>query len=484
MKSTLTPPRATNPRRLAVQAGTRDKPVPTHERPDLPAVAAPPPRATNPRRLAAEAVTRVTRDGLALSLDDSRLAGLDPRDRGLALEIAAGTLRHLNLLDAILDSCMPRPLAKGRHFLRAVLRTALYQARFLRVPARAAIHEAVELVKDSPDRPKAGFVNALLRTATNVEPATILDRQTDPVDRLALEHAHPPWLTRRWWHSLGEEATRARLLANNTPPPLVLRVNRLKSDRNALLAALGTRGAPHPFAPDGMIVTPSGPVEALPGYREGWFAVQDAAAQWPARLLGPQPGEEILDLCAAPGGKTAQLADLTGNQARIHAVDNSPSRLKTLTENLTRLGIQQVTITAGDATQPDLLAGETFDKILADLPCTGTGVIRRHPEIKWRRQEEDPRRMAAIQQTILENCAHRLRPGGLLVYAVCSLEPEEGAERIREFLSTHPHWHRLPITPLEHPALPPAAITPDGDLRFEPARDVMDGFFIARLKRD
>ncbi|MBF0212453.1 MAG: 16S rRNA (cytosine(967)-C(5))-methyltransferase RsmB [Magnetococcales bacterium] len=446
-----------------------------------PASASSPSREFSARRLAAEAVARVSRDGLALSLDDPRSITLDPRERGLTLEIAAGTLRHRMLLDALLDSRMDRPLAKGRHFLRAVLQTALYQCLFLRIPSRAAIHQAVELVKASPDQARAGFVNALLRATATLDPQSLLARVSDPVERLALEYSHPLWMTRRWWNRLGAEATRARLEANNQSPPLVLRVNTLKIDRHTLLEALGARGQPHPHAPDGVIVEASGSIESLPGYGEGWFAVQDGAAQWPARLLDPQPGERILDLCAAPGGKTTQLVALSGGQAQVWAVDNSASRLKRLHESLQRLGIGPVTVIEGDAADPELLSGERFHKILADLPCTGTGVIRRHPEIKWRRQESDPGQMAEIQRNILENCASRLLPGGRLVLAVCSLEPEEGSEQIERFLEHHPQWRREAITGAEGV---PEAITPQGDLCFEPARQGMDGFFIARLRKD
>ncbi|MBF0125710.1 MAG: 16S rRNA (cytosine(967)-C(5))-methyltransferase RsmB [Magnetococcales bacterium] len=430
----------------------------------------------NPRRIAVEAVVRVMRDGLALELNEAHLSVLEARDRALAMEIATGTLRHLSLLDALLSACMERPLPKGRHFLWGVLRTALYQARWLRIPARAAIHEAVELVKASPDRPRAGFVNALLRRAALLEPETILAGIGDGIARLAVETAHPEWLVRRWVDTVGLERTRQRLEAGNRPASLVLRANGLVMDQARLLAAVGGEAV----GPEGVRVE-SGSVEALPGYREGWFAVQDGAAQWVARLLRPQPGEALLDVCAAPGGKTAHLAALAQGQAAILAVDRSTTRLRRLQETMTRLGVPGVEVLAGDATDPELLSGRLFDKALADVPCTGTGVIRRHPDIKWRRTADDPVRMAALQQRILTATALRVRPGGVLVYAVCSLEPEEGEEQIGHFLASHPHWVRQPIT-LEE-GVPQGTITPDGDFHTEPGREGMDGFFVSRLKR-
>lgn len=435
------------------------------------------------RRLAALAVQRVCRDGLALRLDESQLSQLPPRDRHFALEIAAGTLRNLSLLDAILNLCLTRPLAANKHLTRAVLRTALYQIHFLRVPPHAAIDEAVTLIKTSPDRPLAGFTNAVLRAATQVDPKAIPTSRTDPLNQLAIEFSHPTWLVSRWLANAGETTTRARLAANQHPGPLTLRVNTLTTDRQSLLAALGAHGRPHPHAPEGVIVTEPPAIEALPGYAQGWFLVQDGAAQWPARLLDPRPDEAILDLCAAPGGKTAHLAALTQNRARICAVDEHAGRLRTLRENLTRLGVDGVEIVTGDAAETTLLEGRRFHKILADLPCSATGVIRRHPEIRWRRQAGDPTAMAETQKRILEACAARLLPGGLLVYAVCSLEPEEGSEQIEAFLTRHPDWQRVPIPP-DTPDLPASALTPEGDLRFEPALHDMDGFFIARLRRE
>ncbi|MBF0263249.1 MAG: 16S rRNA (cytosine(967)-C(5))-methyltransferase RsmB [Magnetococcales bacterium] len=445
----------------------------------------PPSRHAQPntaRRLAALAVQRVCRDGLALRLDEPQLNQLPPRDRHFALEIAAGTLRHLSLLDAILNRCLTRPLASNKHLTRAVLRTALYQIHFLRVPPHAAIDEAVTLIKSSPDRALAGFANAVLRAATKVDPTATLDALTDPVTRLAVEFSHPLWLVTRWLKTVGESTTRARLAANQHPGPRMLRVNTLATDREAMLAALGEQGRPHPHAPDGVIVDEAPAIEALPGYGQGWFLVQDGAAQWPARLLDPGPDEAILDLCAAPGGKTAHLAALTQNRARICAVDNHAGRLRILRENLTRLGIEGVEIVTGDAAETTLLEGRHFHKILADLPCSASGVIRRHPEIRWRRHSGDPARMAETQKSILEACAGRLLPGGVLVYAVCSLEPEEGIDQIQAFLARHPDWRRAPIAP-DTPHLPVSALTPEGDLRFEPALHDLDGFFIARLRR-
>ncbi|MBF0294283.1 MAG: 16S rRNA (cytosine(967)-C(5))-methyltransferase RsmB [Magnetococcales bacterium] len=429
----------------------------------------------NPRRIAIEAVMRVMRDGLALEADAGRFAQLTGRDRALAMEIAAGTLRYFAIIDGVLRACMPRPLARGRHFLWAVLCTALYQARWMRIPVHAAVHEAVELVKNSPDRPKAGFVNAVLRQAVLVDPTGLWSGLADPAARLALELSYPEWLARRWVARIGEARTRARMEAGNREADLTLRVNTLVADRKVFIDL--TKG--HPFGRDGVVVDSPGPIDEIAGYREGWFAVQDGAAQWAGRLLGPTAGEDILDLCAAPGGKTTHLAALAGGQARIYAVDRSEWRLRRLRENLERLRVPGVEVVVGDAVADDYLPGMTFDRVLVDAPCTGSGVIRRHPDIKWRRCAEDPARMAATQSRILEAAARRVRPGGVLVYAVCSLEPEEGEEQIAAFLAAHPDWRRQPVTVAE--GVPASVITAEKDFFTEPGWEGMDGFFISRL---
>lgn len=436
----------------------------------------------NARRIAIDAIIRVIRDNLALELNPTHLATLPTRDRALAFEIATGTIRFLSLLDGILASCMERPPAKGRHFLWTVMRTALYQARWMRIPGRAAIHEAVEMIKTSPDQPRAGFVNALLRNAINVEPEVFLATITNPVSRLALAHAHPEWLVRRWWKQAGPSKTQQRLIAGNILAPLVLRANGLLTTPAELLASFGEHAVGCPQAPEGVMVSLSGNIETLPGYQAGLFAVQDGAAQWAARFVDPLPGEDILDVCAAPGGKTAHLAALAKGEARIWAVDRSAVRLQRLQETLIRLRIPNVEVITGDATDVNLLSGQTFHKVLADVPCTGTGVIRRHPDIKWRRTMVDPMKMAEAQQRILEVSAQRVVVGGLLVYAVCSLEPEESEEQIRLFLLNHPHWKRKPIDAQAY-NLSPEVINAEGDFRTEPGWNNMDGFYIARLQR-
>ncbi|MBF0162252.1 MAG: 16S rRNA (cytosine(967)-C(5))-methyltransferase RsmB [Magnetococcales bacterium] len=431
----------------------------------------------SPRLLAVQAVMGVLRDATALELPPAAGA-LAPRDRAMALEIAAGTVRHLATLDHLLTACMERPLEQKHRFLWAVLRTALYQALYMRVPERAAVYEAVALLKESREANRAGFANAVLRSALRLDQTALLAQIADPVRRLAVSFSFPEWLVRRWWERLGEAATRERLAASNQVAPLTLRTNTLATQPETLRAALGERATPCRLAPEGIwLQEMTGPVEKIPGYGNGWFAVQDQAAQLVSHFLAPQAGERVLDACAAPGGKTTHLAALAGDALTLTAVEQDAERIPRLHQNLHRLRVQQVEVLQGDAGDPALLGERSFDRALLDVPCTGTGVLRRHPEIKWRRSADDVARMARIQARLLTGVAARVVVGGWLVYATCSLEPEENQEQIEAFLQQHPGWCRRPITMAGVP------VTPQGDFHSEPGEQGMDGFYAARLQR-
>lgn len=412
-------------------------------------------------------------------LDVELTEDFEPRDRALCHEIATGTIRHRRWLDHLLTRCMARPLPARLVLPWALLRTALYQAHFLRVPARAAVNEAVELIKGGRDAGLAGFANAVLRKAAALDGEQVLAELTDPLERLAIQHSYPSWLVGRWAARLNDhEALATRLAAGNRQPPLTVRVNTLVTSRAAWLAQLGEgRGSPCRLAPDGVEVQAGLGVEALPGYREGAFAVQDEAAQLISLLLAPQPGERLLDACAAPGGKTAHLAALSNNQAPLLALEKRPERLTTLRVNLARLRVTAAEVRMADAGVAESVAGHLFQAVLVDAPCSGTGVIRRHPDIKWRRQPPDLAELANEQGRLLENLSTATTPGSRLVYATCSLEPEENQAQVEQFLHRHPDWQRAGL-----PAwLPGDLRTNQGDFHSEPSG--MDGFYAAVLKR-
>lgn len=419
------------------------------------------------RGLAARLLARVERGGFADRLLEAALPTVaDPRDRAFLTELVYGTLRWQGRLDHVLSAFAKRPLRTLHPEVRAALRLAAYQVLFLdRVPAHAAVDEAVAHVKRVVPA-AAGFANALLRRVAVEGRAVPLPE--DPTLRLAVETSHPTWLVERVVREHGAAEARRRLLAETAPAPLVLRA---REDPDALIARLAEAGVAARrgrMAPRAVVIEagglPPGGVAALPGFAEGAFAVQDEASQLVAYLLAPEPGARVLDPCAAPGGKTAHLADLVGPAGRVLALDADAARLGRVRETVARLGLgDRVTVAVHDATRP--VAGGPFDAVLVDAPCSGLGVVRRNPDILWRRRPEEIPALAEGQRRILDAVAGAVAPGGRLVYAVCTTTVEEGPGVVEGFLAAHPEFvaeTRL----VTHPA--------DGGL---------DGFFAQRMRR-
>lgn len=410
---------------------------------------------------------------------------LSRRDRALVFALTFGVQRWRGRLDWIADHFASRPLSGSDPRVRNILRLALCQLLILsRIPASAAVHTAVGLAKaEAPWA--AGFVNAVLRRALDPDGRVRLPPlPDDPVAALAVETAFPRWLAARWVEQDAMTVARTRCEAANRIPPLTLRAH--GADRDALdsaLAAAGIHAVPTPLAPAGrMLDQMRGPVETLPGYPEGRFQVQDEAAQLVGLLAAPAPGMQILDACAGRGGKTGHLADLCADRAAILATDSNANRLADLASEMRRLAITGVTARQMDWLSAGSDAPDGFDLILLDAPCSGLGVLRRNPDAKWRRQPEDLTRHARRQGRLLRRLAGRLRPGGTLVYAVCSTEPEETTAVVDAFLDRRSDYAVAP-PPEGFPAGARRRVRPDGTLVTDPARDDMDGFFMVRLER-
>jgi 16S rRNA (cytosine967-C5)-methyltransferase len=434
-----------------------------------------PPRGERVRGAAARILARVERGGFADRLLEAALAPYpDPRDRALLTELVYGAIRHQARLDHALGRFASRPLADLDPEVRAALRVAAYQLLALdRVPAHAAVSEAVDDVTRRVPR-AAGFANALLRrVAAEGRAVPPPDPAADPVAHLAVATSHPAWLVERELAAFGFEEARRRLAADLAPAPTVLRA-RPPGARDSLLARLraaGVAARPGAVGPDAVLIDPGGlppgGVTALPGFGDGAFAVQDEASQLVARLLDPPPGARLLDACAAPGGKTGHLADLVGPAGRVTALDLDEARLSLLRETVGRLGVvDRVEIARHDATGPPpaRLAGP-YDGVLVDAPCSGLGVLRRNPDILWRRRPEDIPALAARQRAILDAVAPAVRPGGRLVYAVCTTTREEGPDVAAGFLAGHPDFEA------------------DQRLVTHPADGGLDGFFAQRFRR-
>ena len=396
------------------------------------------------RARAAQVVGQVLGEGrslttaLALALEHA-----PERERGLLQELCYGVCRWQPRLQVWLDQLLQRPLDPRESTVQALLLIGLYQLEQLRIPAHAAVAETVTAARELHKPWAAGLVNAILRSflRRRAELAALID--TDPQVRTA----HPCWLLERLQQDWPADWP-ALVAANNARPPFTLRINRLHLDREAYRARLTAAGrAVEPAVGAATALTLAEPVEpaALPGFAEGWVSVQDAAAQWAAPLLAVQPGLRVLDACAAPGGKTGHLLECAPD-LQLTALDQDPARLERVRDNLNRLRLAARLI-AGDAQRPaNWWDGVPYDRILLDAPCSATGVIRRHPDIKLLRRETDIAALANRQQALLTVLWPLLRPGGCLLYATCSVLDQENAQVIAQFLSTRPDAKEQPVT--------------------------------------
>ena len=442
---------------------------------------------STPRRIAVEILNRIEENGAyAEPLLDAALSGAElanPADRGLLTELVYGTLRMRGRLDWIIGQLYRGRCAALETTVRNILRTGLYQLLFTdRIPPFAAVNEAVGLARDLAPA-ASGLVNAILRSSLRKGEAIAWpDMAKNPEKAIAVLHSHPPWLVRRLLASYGVEETIAICRTNNTIPPLALRVNSLKASRERAIAVLAQEGITAEetvFSPDGIILTsPAAALRKSACYREGLIRIQDEASQLISRLVAPESGERLLDLCAGSGGKTLHLAALMGNGGSITAVDLQSERLRMLREEAERLGVMIVETRRGDAAVPIESFRETFDRVLLDAPCSGLGTLRRNPEIRWRIAPADLNRCMELQNLLLASAAEYVRPGGRLVYSVCTVTPEENEMVIGKFLKNRSDF--ILISPS---ALPPALVDAKGFFRSAPHLHGTDGFFGAVLVR-
>lgn len=427
------------------------------------------------RAAAARAVARVLQGGSLNDLLPPILAGIsETNDRALAQELVYGSLRFAPRLEFMLAGLLERPVRKREPRVHALLMIGLYQLFHTRVPPHAAVAETVEAARLLKKPWAVALTNAVLRRAQRESEDLVARADAHPVGR----SAHPDWLLeqlQRDWPADWE----AIVAANNARPPMTLRVNRRRQDREAYLAELqgdGKDGEAHSIAPDAIELAAPVDVGTLPGFGEGRVSVQDAAAQLAADLLDPRPGDRVLDACAAPGGKTAHLLERCPEIAQLVAVDRDAERLDRIAENLARLNLA-ATLVHGDAARPESWwQGEPFDRILVDAPCSATGVIRRHPDIKLLRRQRDIAALAGLQARILDQLWPLLAPGGRLVYATCSVLAAENAAQVAAFVRRHPDALPLPLAVSW-------GRTAGFGRQILPGEAGMDGFFYAALTR-
>lgn len=409
---------------------------------------------------------------------DRRVRELDARDRRWTQELVYGTLRRRGVLDAILTERVRGGLARLDADLTDILRLGIYQLLHMgSVPPYAAIAQSVELAKRRHGIGASKLANAVLRRVDRErgdDAFTALPLPPDPVEALALAGSHPQWLVARWAARWGlEEATRLVEL-NNTEAPLCIRPYGIVHEQlEAMLEEAGVHVDDAPFVLDGLCITSHPALADLGAFRQGLFFVQDPAATLVTQYASVPEGATVIDLCAAPGGKSLELSRVA---SLVIACDRSPARLERMRQNVERLDARNVVLVATDARETAL---SPVDAVLVDAPCTGTGTFRRHPDARWRLKASDLAVSAAAQRAILQSAASLVRPGGLMIYSTCSLEAEENERQVEAFLAAHPEWTLDP---------PPGGTVADavldgGMLRVLPQRHGVDGAFAARLRR-
>jgi len=424
-------------------------------------------------------------------LDDMAplIHGLSRRDRALFNHLVFGVLRWRLRLDAVIDTHANRPLNRITPTILNIIRIGLYQIQFMdRIPASAAVNTAVALAKNRSSVRAAGFVNALLRNALrNPQRYRAPDAKSSPVAHMAAMKSFPRWLVSRWIQRYGIDAAGSLCDAMNAIPPITIRCNLLKNSVSELFDTLKPQVERIVLSDDIPCALsldhPQTPISQMPAFVDGRFAVQDGAAQMVSMLLAPQPGEMVLDACAGLGGKTTHLAQIMHNQGAVVALDHVAAKLARLEAESQRLGATIVSTRCADIDRADMVAAlPRFHRILLDAPCTGLGVLRRNPDAKWSSQKKDIARYARRQLRFLERLAPLLKKNGVLVFSVCSMEPEENEQVVFRFLKNHPAFvidkHRS-----EAADCVKECMDRDGFFRTAPHIHNMDGFFAARLKR-
>ncbi|MGZ4031479.1 MAG: 16S rRNA (cytosine(967)-C(5))-methyltransferase RsmB [Tumebacillaceae bacterium] len=415
-----------------------------------------------------------------------RKVRMDGRDIGLATELVYGTIGRMNTLDYYLTPLLKTPLDRLDAWVRNLLRMTVYQLYYLeRVPAFAAINEAVEIAKRR-SKGASGFVNGVLRSVLrNKETAKLPDRDKQWVRHVAMLYSHPEWLVKLWEKTYGREMTEALCAANNERPVLTLRVNSYRITRDELLAELAEQGIgahPSEVSPFGVLLEEGLDITQLPAFKDGLCTVQDESSMLVAQALAPEPGMRVLDCCAAPGGKTTHLAELMNDRGEVVAVDIHDHKVELIENIASRLGLSSIRTMAGDIRDVVEDAG-TFDCVLLDAPCSGLGVIRRKPDLKWNKLPGDITEITAIQRELLDTVASHVRPGGVLVYSTCTVIPEENELMVRDFLARHPEFAGESLAPY----LPDTVMQSGEDdyfIQLFPQQFNSDGFFIARLRRE
>ena len=434
----------------------------------------------NGREAALHALLQIWEEGAYAAIALNRVlrqARLEEQDRRFATELVNGAVKAKGTLDFVLQQMVNRPLQKLEPVVRYILHLGLYQIFYLdRIPDSAACNESVNLAKKYSHKGTDKFVNGVLRSTLRQKEILEDTIQND----VSLRLCHPQWLVTRWREQFGDEETEALCRWDNEPAAICLRINPLMTTRDALLQDLREMGCEAEvslWCREGLVMTKSPGLPALLQNLPHSFYVQDESSMLPAMVLQPQPGERILDMCSAPGGKATHIAVLMENKGHVTACDIYPHKLKLIEENAKRLKLDIIKTELQDGTVLREEWKEAFDRVLVDAPCSGLGVLRRRAEARWVKSEESLQEFPALQQKILENASRYVKPGGVLVYSTCTMEEKENGKQADAFLQRHREW--------KQPGFPhPRTGKMVKELQLYPQRDGVDGFYLTLLQKE
>lgn len=411
---------------------------------------------------------------------------INPKDENLVREIVYGVIENLTYIDYIISKLSTKKIEKIHPKILDILRIGVYQIAFTdKIPDRAAVNESVNLAKKYVHGGAAGFVNGILRNFSRRKAEMMKIESGDKLEFLSIKYSHPKWMVKRWIKAYGEDFTERLLNANNSKPKLNLRVNTLKTDKDTLKQALTNYGYEvhdTKYAKDGIVVENPVRITDIDEFIQGHFTIQDESSMLVAQIANPKEDSIILDLCSAPGGKATHLAQIMNNKGRIICWDIYEHKLELVRENASRLGINIIETKLQDAQVLDESMIGIADICIVDAPCSGLGIIRRRPEIKWNRKEEDIEDLVKIQRNILNNASKYVKPGGLIIYSTCTIEENENINMIEEFLNKNKDFTLSPFDQLisfdEN-----MSSSKEGYIQMFPNIHGTDGFFISRIKK-
>lgn len=440
------------------------------------------------RDAAVRIVYRVLREGaysniaVKQELDAGRLGRLD---KALITEIVNGTLRNLTRIDWVKSQFVKKN--KIEPWIEDIIRCGIYQLLFLdRVPDSAVCNESAELARAHGHEGAVKFVNGVLRNISrSKEKLEYPDKDKDTIRYLSVFYSHPEWMVKKWMKDYGRQFTEELLCANNEIPPFTIRCNRLKVSKQELMTILAEENIEcegGSYNPEAIYIRGTSSIEDKDSFQKGYYQVQDESSMLVAHIIDPKPGEVILDMCSAPGGKTTHIAELMENQGEIVARDVHKHKLKLVLENCSRLGVSIVRTELYNATLLDEGSLEKFDKVLLDAPCSGLGVIRRKPDLRWKKEPDNFRELAKLQREMLELASKYVKPGGVLVYSTCTINKTENIEVVKDFLSKNQQFHLESLID----QIPEGLVcesAQEGYLELFPNTHRTDGFFIAKIRK-